>query len=79
MQGPRTHDLGYVSVNLPVPVREIGEKLSVDTVLEGSVQVAGERLRITANLIKISDGFHLWSQTYDRTADASLPSRMKLL
>ncbi|MHC4218121.1 MAG: protein kinase domain-containing protein [Planctomycetota bacterium] len=47
-------------------VRSIGQQLSVDTVLEGSVRKAGNRLRITAQLINISDGYHLWSQRYDR-------------
>lgn len=50
-------------------VRTIGEKLNVDTVLEGSVQRAGERVRITAQLINVSDGFHLWSQSFDRRLD----------
>jgi len=44
----------------------IGETLGVENVLEGSVRKSGNRLRITAQLIKVSDGFHLWSQTYDR-------------
>jgi len=47
-------------------VRKIGELLSVRTVLEGSVRKAGDRLRITAQLINAADGFHLWSETYDR-------------
>jgi TolB-like protein/Tfp pilus assembly protein PilF len=47
-------------------LREIGRKLGVAHVLEGSVRSAGERLRITAQLIKVADGFHLWSETYDR-------------
>lgn len=47
-------------------VRTIGEKLGVDTVLEGSVRKAGTRLRVTAQLINVSDGFHLWSERYDR-------------
>jgi adenylate cyclase len=50
-------------------VREIGQKLKVETLLEGTVQAAEGRIRVTANLIKISDGFHLWSQTYDRNVD----------
>ncbi len=44
----------------------IGEKLNVATVLEGSVRKQGNRVRISAQLIKVSDGFHLWSETYDR-------------
>jgi len=47
-------------------VREIAEKLSVETVLEGSVRKAGNRVRITAQLIDASTGFHLWSKTFDR-------------
>ncbi len=49
-----------------VGLREIGEKLSVSTVLEGSVRKQGNKLRITAQLIKVEDGFHLWSERYDR-------------
>ena len=47
-------------------IREIGRKLDVRTVLEGSVRRAGNELRITAQLINIADGYHLWSDTYDR-------------
>jgi len=47
-------------------VRRIGEELGVKTVLEGSVRKAGNRLRITAQLINISDGYHIWSDKYDR-------------
>ncbi|MCK5597706.1 MAG: protein kinase, partial [Candidatus Eisenbacteria sp.] len=47
-------------------IREIGAKLNVGTVLEGSVRKAGSRLRVTAQLISVSDGFHLWSDRYDR-------------
>jgi TolB-like protein len=47
-------------------VRVVGEKLGVATVLEGSVRKAGDRLRITAQLIRASDGTHLWSESYDR-------------
>ena len=50
-------------------IREIGRTLSVDTVLEGSVQKAGNQLRITAQLINVSDGYHLWSERFDRTMD----------
>ena len=49
-------------------VREIGRQLGVATVLEGSVQRAGTHLRVTAQLIKTSDGLHLWSQSFDREA-----------
>jgi TolB-like protein len=47
-------------------VRLVGERLGVANVLEGSVRRAGERLRITAQLIDCADGFHLWSQAFDR-------------
>ncbi|MEE8573198.1 MAG: protein kinase [Gemmatimonadota bacterium] len=47
-------------------IREIGKKLNVETLLEGSVRKAGNRLRITAQLVKVSDGYHLWSERYDR-------------
>ena len=50
-------------------LREIGHKLGVGTLLEGSVRRAGNRVRITAQLIKVADGFHLWSETYDRVLD----------
>lgn len=47
-------------------LRLIGEKLNVGTVLEGSVRRAGNRLRITAQLVNVSDGYQLWSERYDR-------------
>ena len=47
-------------------IREIGRQLSVSTILEGSVRKAGSRLRITAQLINVEDGYHLWSDRYDR-------------
>lgn len=50
-------------------LRDIGQKLGVDTLLEGSVRRAGNRVRITAQLVKVTDGFHLWSETYDRVLD----------
>ena len=45
---------------------EVGSKLKVATVLEGSVRKAGNRLRISAQLVKVADGYHLWSERYDR-------------
>jgi len=47
-------------------LREIGQALGVANILEGSVRRSGERLRITAQLVKADDGFHIWSETYDR-------------
>jgi TolB-like protein len=50
-------------------VRQIGRDLGVEAVLEGSVRAAGERIRVTAQLIDASNGFHLWSQNFDRRFD----------
>jgi TolB-like protein len=47
------------------PISEIGRTLGVAHVLEGSVRKSGDRLRVTAQLIKTDDGFHLWTKTYD--------------
>ncbi len=49
-------------------LRVIGDKLSVGTVLEGSVRKAGAQLRITAQLVNVADGYHLWSERFDREA-----------
>jgi len=47
-------------------VREIGARLNVEHILEGSVRRAGNRIRVTAQLVQASDGYHLWSQRFDR-------------
>jgi serine/threonine protein kinase len=47
-------------------IREIGKKLNVGTVLEGSVRKSGQRLRVSAQLIDVNNGYHLWSERYDR-------------
>lgn len=47
-------------------VGEIGRQLKVDNILEGSVRKSGNRLRITAQLIEVESGYHLWSETYER-------------
>lgn len=60
----RTSSFSFKGKNQPVP--EIGRELKVETVLEGSVRKSGQRLRITAQLINVADGYHLWSETYDR-------------
>lgn len=49
-----------------VDVQEIGRKLGAKSVLEGSVRKSGDQLRVTAQLIKVEDGYHLWSKTFDR-------------
>ncbi|MGH8121483.1 MAG: protein kinase domain-containing protein, partial [Rudaea sp.] len=50
-------------------IGEIGKKLKVSTVLEGSVRKMGNKLRITAQLVNVADGYHLWSERYDRDAE----------
>jgi len=60
----RTSSFAFKNQNQDL--RIIGEALGVNHVLEGSVRRSGERLRITAQLIRSSDGFHIWSETYDR-------------
>ncbi len=50
-------------------IAEIGRVLNVASVLEGSVRIAGNRVRISVQLVKVADGYHLWSETYDRTMD----------
>jgi serine/threonine-protein kinase len=49
-----------------VAIREVGEKLGVSTVVEGSVRKIGNRIRISAELVNVENGYHLWSETYDR-------------
>jgi len=63
----RTSSFHFKHQNMPVP--EIAATLGVKNVVEGSVRRSGERVRITAQLIRAEDGFHLWSQTYDRTLE----------
>ncbi|MCJ7556227.1 MAG: tetratricopeptide repeat protein [Gammaproteobacteria bacterium] len=50
-------------------LRSVGEQLGVANILEGSVQKSGERIRITAQLVNADNGYHLWSQTFDRTLE----------
>lgn len=50
-------------------IRQIAAALGVEHILEGSVRRSGDRLRVTAQLIRADDGFHLWSENYDRTMD----------
>jgi TolB-like protein/class 3 adenylate cyclase/AraC-like DNA-binding protein/Tfp pilus assembly protein PilF len=49
-----------------LPITEIGEKLGVSIILEGSVRLSGNTLRITAQLIQVKEDFHFWSETWDR-------------
>ena len=61
----RSSSFAFKGMNEEDIFRKVGQELHVNTVLEGSVRKAGEKLRVTAQLIKVSDGFHLWSETYD--------------
>ena len=61
----RTSSFAYKGRN--EDVRRIGNELNVATVLEGSVRKSGDKVRITVQLINVADGFHLWSQNFDRT------------
>ena len=63
----RTSSFAYKGKDTKIP--EIGRQLGVAHVLEGSVRKAGDKVRITAQLIHAADGAHLWSQTYDRTLE----------
>ena len=63
----RTSSFSFKDENLGIP--EIGERLHVDHVLEGSVRKDGDEVRVTAQLIRAEDGFHVWSYTWDRTLD----------
>ena len=49
--------------------RQIGERLGVSTLIEGSVRKVGSRIRLTAQLVDAAGGYHIWSQTYERTLD----------
>lgn len=60
----RTSSFAFAGSDLDI--REIGDKLEVGTVLEGSIRKSGPNIRITAQLINVEDGYHLWSETYDR-------------
>lgn len=63
----RTSSFSFKGQN--TDIREIAKKLDVQSVLEGSVRKAGNKVRVTAQLINASDGYHLWSETYDRALE----------
>jgi len=63
----RTSSFSFKGKQIEIP--EIARKLHVANVLEGSVRKSGDQLRITAKLIRASEGYHLWSETYDRKLD----------
>jgi len=60
----RTSSFFFKGKNLPIS--EIGNKLNVSTIIEGSVRLAGNSVRITAQLIQVEEDFHFWSETWDR-------------
>lgn len=60
----RTSSFAFKGKN--IDIREIGKKLGVNTILAGSVQKSGNKLRITAQLINVADGYHLWSKRYEK-------------
>src|SRR6476619_1064066 len=62
----RSSSFAFKGMNEEDIFRKVGQELQVNTVLEGSVRKAGDKLRVTAQLINVADGFHLWSETYDR-------------
>lgn len=64
----RTSSFNFKDSN--TDIREIGQKLNVNYVLEGSVRKDKDKVRITAQLIEVASGSHIWSQTYDRTLDS---------
>ncbi|MBL8273963.1 MAG: hypothetical protein JNJ74_09135, partial [Xanthomonadales bacterium] len=59
-------------------LRSIGQKLGVASVLEGSVRRGKDAMRITAQLIRVSDGIHVWSQTYDRAPEDTLAVQLDI-
>ena len=63
----RTSSFAFKGENVGIP--EIADRLNVEHVLEGSVRKSGDQVRITAQLIRAEDGFHLWSKTWDRTLE----------
>jgi TolB-like protein len=67
MVSSRTSSFAYRGMQTPIP--QIARELNVAHVLEGSVRRAGDRIRVTAQLIRASDGFHVWSENFDRSTE----------
>ena len=61
----RTSCFAFKGKNEADIFREVGERLHVRTLLEGSIRKAGDKLRVTAQLVSVADGYHLWSEDYD--------------
>lgn len=55
--------------NKNIPIAQIGKELNVSTILEGSIRLAGNKMRIAAQLIDVSDDYNFWSETFDRSVD----------
>ena len=72
----RTSSFAFKGRNMSI--RDIAAALDVAHVLEGSVQRAGDDVRITAQLIRASDGFHVWSENYDREFRMRLPRKLAM-
>jgi len=65
----RTSSFYYKNKLEEVPLAQIGRELEVTHVLEGSVRKNGDRIRVTAQLLEVENGYNLWSESYDRTLD----------
>ncbi len=63
----RTSSFFFKNKNIPIP--QIGKELNVSTILEGSIRLAGNKMRLTAQLIDVKDDFHFWSETFDRSME----------
>jgi adenylate cyclase len=61
----RTSSFFFKNKNIPIP--QVGKELNVSTILEGSIRLSGNKVRITAQLIDVRDDFHFWSETFDRS------------
>ena len=55
--------------NKNIPIRQIGKELNVSTILEGSIRLSGNKMRLTAQLIDVKEDFHFWSETFDRSME----------
>ena len=63
----RTSSFFFKNKNIPIP--QIGKELNVSTILEGSIRLSGNKMRITAQLIDVVEDFHYWSETFDRNIE----------
>ena len=63
----RTSSFFFKNKNIPIP--QIGKDLNVSIILEGSIRLSGNKMRITAQLIDVNDDFHFWSETFDRSME----------